>query len=206
MTWIAYTCIVFHWYWWAYIFMGFERNIVSRKVYVNLWRWQSESAITKVVLFFLPPLRNNNHWYWCSTYNAETTVEHMHEFQKIFTFHMKYFFWHFYFPAIFSTKSWHMLFNEIDKIIDLVTGQPFFSVSGGRNMTISLQSRTGHMNMEGVVGMLVFTQFWFWYPLTLFLSMAFTPTCLVGLNEDLKVSSSHKYLYFSNHIYLCTIV
>lgn len=114
--------------------------------------------------------------------------------------------WQFYFPAIFSTKSWHMLFNEIDKIIDLVTGQPFFSVSGGRNMTISLQSRTGHMNMEGVVGMLVFTQFWFWYPLTLFLSMAFTPTCLVGLNEDLKVSSSHKYLYFSNHIYLCTIV
>lgn len=59
--------------------------------------------------------------------------------------------------------------------------------AGGRNMTISLQSRTGHMNMEGVVGMLVFTQFWFWYPLTLFLSMAFTPTCLVGLNEDLKM-------------------
>lgn len=59
--------------------------------------------------------------------------------------------------------------------------------AGGRNMTISLQSRTGHMNMEAVVGMLVFTQFWFWYPLTLFLSMAFTPTCLVGLNEDLKM-------------------
>ena len=57
-------------------------------------------------------------------------------------------------------------------------------------MTISLQSRTGHMNMEAVVGMLVFTQFWFWYPLTLFLSMAFTPTCLVGLNEDLKVSDN----------------
>ncbi|XP_048744052.2 26S proteasome non-ATPase regulatory subunit 1-like [Ostrea edulis] len=59
--------------------------------------------------------------------------------------------------------------------------------AGGRNMTISLQSRTGHMNMEAVVGMLVFTQFWFWYPLTHFLSMAFTPTCLVGLNEDLKM-------------------
>ena len=66
----------------------------------------------------------------------------------------------------------------------------FFPLSGGRNMTISLQSRTGHMNMEAVVGMLVFTQFWFWYPLTLFLSMAFTPTCLVGLNEDLKVSAN----------------
>lgn len=127
-------------------------------------------------------------------------------FKKNLIFTWNIFFGHLYFPAIFSTKSWHMLFNEIDKIIDLVTGQPFFSVSGGRNMTISLQSRTGHMNMEGVVGMLVFTQFWFWYPLTLFLSMAFTPTCLVGLNEDLKVSSSHKFLYFSNHIYLCAIV
>ena len=57
-------------------------------------------------------------------------------------------------------------------------------------MTISLQSRTGHMNMEAVVGMLVFTQFWFWYPLTRVLSMAFTPTCLVGLNEELKVSAN----------------
>lgn len=66
-------------------------------------------------------------------------------------------------------------------------------------MTISLQSRTGHMNMEGVVGMLVFTQFWFWYPLTLFLSMAFTPTCLVGLNEDLKVSTNHS-VYHVVHI------
>lgn len=95
-------------------------------------------------------------------------------------------------------------FHEIVKINDRVSGRPFFSLSGGRNMTISLQSRTGHMNMEGVVGMLVFTQFWFWYPLTLFLSMAFTPTCLVGLNEDLKVSSIksqiHACVYYVVHI------
>ncbi|XP_060078648.1 26S proteasome non-ATPase regulatory subunit 1-like [Ylistrum balloti] len=59
--------------------------------------------------------------------------------------------------------------------------------AGGRNMTVSLQSRTGHTNMEAVVGMLVFTQFWFWYPLTHFMSLAFTPTCLIMLNEDLKM-------------------
>ena len=32
--------------------------------------------------------------------------------------------------------------------------------AGGRNVTISLQSRTGHTNMACVVGLLVFVQFW----------------------------------------------
>ncbi|KAF2361483.1 Proteasome/cyclosome repeat [Trinorchestia longiramus] len=59
--------------------------------------------------------------------------------------------------------------------------------AGGRNMTISLQSRTGHTNMTSVVGMFVFTQFWYWFPLAHFLSMAFTPTCLIGLNHELKM-------------------
>lgn len=54
-------------------------------------------------------------------------------------------------------------------------------------MTISLQSRTGHTHMPSVVGVLVFTQFWFWFPLSHFLSLAFTPTCVIGLNKDLKV-------------------
>ena len=58
---------------------------------------------------------------------------------------------------------------------------------GGRNATMSLQSRTGHTNMAGIVGALVFCQFWYWFPLTHFLSLAFTPTCLVGLNAELKM-------------------
>lgn len=59
--------------------------------------------------------------------------------------------------------------------------------AGGRNVTISLQSRTGHMSMRTAVGLLVFSQFWFWYPLVPFLTLAFTPTALIGLNMDLKV-------------------
>lgn len=58
---------------------------------------------------------------------------------------------------------------------------------GGRNVTISLQSRTGHTHMPSIVGLLVFTQFWFWFPLSHFLSLAFTPTAIIGLNKDLKV-------------------
>lgn len=59
--------------------------------------------------------------------------------------------------------------------------------AGGRNMTISLQSRTGHTNVAAVVGMLVFTQFWYWFPLTHFLSLSFSPTCIICLNSDLKM-------------------
>jgi 26S proteasome regulatory subunit N2 len=60
--------------------------------------------------------------------------------------------------------------------------------AGGRNVTISLLSRTGHTNMPAIVGMAVFTQFWYWYPLTHFLSLAFTPTAIIGLNKNIKVS------------------
>jgi 26S proteasome regulatory subunit N2 len=59
--------------------------------------------------------------------------------------------------------------------------------AGGRNTTISLQSRTGHTNMAAVVGLLVFVQFWYWYPLTHFLSLALSPTCVVALNIDLNM-------------------
>ena len=40
--------------------------------------------------------------------------------------------------------------------------------------------RTGHTNMLGVVGMLVFTQYWYWFPLSHFLSLAFQPTAVIG--------------------------
>lgn len=59
--------------------------------------------------------------------------------------------------------------------------------AGGRNVTVSLQSRTGHTNMLAVVGALVFTQYWYWYPLAHCLALSFTPTCLIALNSQLKM-------------------
>nr|XP_022918961.1 26S proteasome non-ATPase regulatory subunit 1-like [Onthophagus taurus] len=59
--------------------------------------------------------------------------------------------------------------------------------AGGRNVTLSLQSRTGHTNMMGVVGALVFTQYWYWFPLAHCLALAFTPTCLIALNAKLQM-------------------
>ena len=58
--------------------------------------------------------------------------------------------------------------------------------AGGRNATIALASN-GNVNMMGVVGMALFSQFWYWFPFAHFLSLAFTPTALIGLNKGLKV-------------------
>lgn len=66
------------------------------------------------------------------------------------------------------------------------SGFPLVSL-GGRNVTVSLQSRTGHTNMLAVVGALVFTQYWYWFPLAHCLALAFTPTCLIALNAQLKM-------------------
>ena len=41
--------------------------------------------------------------------------------------------------------------------------------------------------MLGVVGMLVFTQYWYWLPLSHFLSLAFQPTAVIGLNSNLDI-------------------
>ncbi|CAF0756999.1 unnamed protein product [Rotaria sordida] len=59
--------------------------------------------------------------------------------------------------------------------------------AGGRNVTVSLLTRSGQTDTMSVVGLLVFTQFWYWFPFSLFLSLAFSPTCLVTLNQDLKM-------------------
>jgi len=45
----------------------------------------------------------------------------------------------------------------------------------------------GHTNVPSVVGLLVFTHTWFWFPLSHFLCLSFQPTCLIGLNKDLKM-------------------
>ncbi|KAI1810802.1 26S proteasome regulatory subunit rpn2 [Poronia punctata] len=59
--------------------------------------------------------------------------------------------------------------------------------AGGRNCTIGLQTQTGNLNMAGIVGMAVFTQYWYWFPFTHFLSLAFSPTSIIGLDHDLDI-------------------
>jgi len=76
-------------------------------------------------------------------------------------------------------------------------GQSFID-AGGRNVTISLQSRAGTRNTSAIVGMTLFCQFWYWYPLTLCASLAFEPTGIIGLTKELKVCHSQYMAEFQN--------
>ncbi|XP_078443197.1 26S proteasome non-ATPase regulatory subunit 1 homolog A-like [Wolffia australiana] len=59
--------------------------------------------------------------------------------------------------------------------------------AGGRNVSIKLLSKNKYDCMTAIVGLAVFSQFWYWYPLIYFVSLAFSPTAFIGLNYDLKV-------------------
>eukprot|EP00826_Nyctotherus_ovalis_P060137 TRINITY_DN8413_c0_g1_i2.p1 TRINITY_DN8413_c0_g1~~TRINITY_DN8413_c0_g1_i2.p1 ORF type:complete len:948 (-),score=375.69 TRINITY_DN8413_c0_g1_i2:1130-3973(-) len=62
--------------------------------------------------------------------------------------------------------------------------------AGGRNCLIQLISRLGSPRITTVVGLVVFNQFWYWFPYINFLSLALTPTALLGINADIKMPAS----------------
>ncbi len=59
--------------------------------------------------------------------------------------------------------------------------------AGGRNVTVGLRARSGYPRMTAVTAMLVFTQYWYWYPLSYFISLTFVPTAFIGLDAKLKM-------------------
>jgi len=59
--------------------------------------------------------------------------------------------------------------------------------AGGRNVTLALHAPSGHKRMAACVGMAMFSQYWYWYPLVPMLSLAFSPTSVIGLNKDLNM-------------------
>lgn len=67
--------------------------------------------------------------------------------------------------------------------------------AGGRNCTISLQTQTGNLNMPGIIGMAVFTQYWYWYPLAHFLSLSISPTAIIAVDQNLEAP---KFKFHSN--------
>lgn len=60
--------------------------------------------------------------------------------------------------------------------------------AGGRNDTINLENtQTNTLNIKAIVGLTVFVQSWYWFPLAHFLSLSFAPTAIIGVKEDLKI-------------------
>eukprot|EP00761_Pharyngomonas_kirbyi_P003393 gb/GECH01003397.1/.p1 GENE.gb/GECH01003397.1/~~gb/GECH01003397.1/.p1 ORF type:complete len:957 (+),score=273.86 gb/GECH01003397.1/:1-2871(+) len=65
---------------------------------------------------------------------------------------------------------------------------------GGRNCTLALH-RSGRNKMRGIVGLAMFSQYWFWYPFIHFIALTLEPTAVIGLNEQLKMP---KFQFKSN--------
>jgi len=59
--------------------------------------------------------------------------------------------------------------------------------AGGRNATLSLATRAGTLNMQAIVGVTLFVQFWYWYPLAHGLGMAFSPTAVIAVDDQLRL-------------------
>lgn len=59
--------------------------------------------------------------------------------------------------------------------------------AGGRNMTLSLSTRAGTLNINAIVGMAMFVQFWYWFPLAHCLGLAFSPTVVIAVDPKMRV-------------------
>lgn len=60
--------------------------------------------------------------------------------------------------------------------------------AGGRNVTISLGDSSS-IKMQAVVGLTLFAQYWFWFPMAHSLSLALEPTAVIGITKELKVGA-----------------
>jgi 26S proteasome regulatory subunit N2 len=69
--------------------------------------------------------------------------------------------------------------------------------AGGRNVVVNLQSRAGFLKMGGAVGLMMFMQYWHWYPLMHMLSLAFAPTALIGLNKDFNIPTNFSVVCYA---------
>lgn len=54
--------------------------------------------------------------------------------------------------------------------------------AGGRNQVIKLASNAGVARLGSCVGLQVFINFWYWFPLVHFFNLTLQPACIIGLN------------------------
>ena len=66
--------------------------------------------------------------------------------------------------------------------------------AAGRNSTISLTTHDGNLRQNSVIGLVLFLQHWYWYPMLNFLSLSLTPTAIIAVNHKLKVPKAFKII------------
>lgn len=54
-------------------------------------------------------------------------------------------------------------------------------------LSSSVDPGSGHRRMTAIVGLALFTQYWYWFPMTHFIGLAFRPAALIAVNKNLKM-------------------
>ena len=65
---------------------------------------------------------------------------------------------------------------------------------GGKNCVINLVSNTGENKMKSIIGMCLFTQYYYWFPMVHMLNLSVSPTFLFNLDDKLKIPINYKML------------
>lgn len=81
--------------------------------------------------------------------------------------------------------------------VELMTRMGAIMASGildaaGRNSTLSLHTDVGGLRRSAVLGLALFVQHWYWYPLTHTIALALKPTALIGVDGTLAPPSDFK--------------
>lgn len=89
--------------------------------------------------------------------------------------------------------------NELhgNRGVELMTRMGAIMASGildaaGRNSTLSLYTDVGSLRRSAVLGLALFSQHWYWYPLSHTISLALKPTVLIGVDATLAPPSDFK--------------
>jgi 26S proteasome regulatory subunit N2 len=59
--------------------------------------------------------------------------------------------------------------------------------AGGKNSIVTLTSQSGTCKKGAILGMVMFTQYWYWFPFAQMISLSLEPTFLMGVTSDLKM-------------------
>jgi 26S proteasome regulatory subunit N2 len=59
--------------------------------------------------------------------------------------------------------------------------------AGGKNCIVTLTSQSGTCKKGAILGMVMFTQYWYWFPFLQMINLSLEPTFLMGVNADLKM-------------------
>jgi 26S proteasome regulatory subunit N2 len=65
---------------------------------------------------------------------------------------------------------------------------------GGKNCVINLVSNTNENKMKSIIGMCLFTQYYYWFPMLHMLNLSVSPTFLYNLDDQLKLPKNYKML------------